>query len=295
LINNVKVPANKVITYYAKHGSVSSIKLLQSMIEYVFPILFLYCHRLGDEIFIYNLFPVANAAVLVWAIEEFKNKYTSSTASIYLSSVVKGGFLEVLKSLNVDQPHLRTILYIASQEGHLHILNWVKDNFTLKTPKSTYTGILDWELECSEEPILVERITDNTSFSEIAAEVGRLDVVMWLHSNGFDWDFKTCRNAALNGHFDLLKWARVNGCPWNEPCCAAAAAIGHLEMLKWLRENGCPWGSLTCANAAENGNLETLKWAIDNGCPWDKNIFVKAFNKGHMDIVDWGKSQGYIK
>ena len=101
-----------------------------------------------------------------------------------------------------------------------------------------------------------------------AAERGCLGTLKSLHRRGhvtFDEDL--CALAAQGGHLEVLKWLHENGYPWNEDTCELAARHGHLGVLQWARANGCPWDEGTCAAAARGGHTEALAWARKKGCP----------------------------
>lgn len=152
-----------------------------------------------------------------------------------------------------------------------------------------------------------KRATANYAICAAAAGAGRLQTLEWLHTEGYRWDYTTCRNAARHRHLDVLRYARANWCPWEHEwqsikpfkfsTAYAAAAGGNVELLIWARGNGCvmsnadsrfvdcaayhgrlaalqwfrqlghPWNSGTCVAAARGGQAETLRWLIDNGCP----------------------------
>ena len=90
----------------------------------------------------------------------------------------------------------------AMNSGHVHILQWMKDN-----------GMTDkWR--------------ESHKFMHYAASKGHLDVVKWLHANGCPWDKKACLFAAKYKHWDTLQYLVDNKCPgWEE------AAIKHAEHL----------------------------------------------------------------
>ena len=119
---------------------------------------------------------------------------------------------------------------------------------------------LYWGVEQCGAPLSVR-------FCLFAADLGDLDMLIWLRARGCPWDAKTCSRAALGGHLAMLQWARENGCPWDAWTCSHAAALGRLAVLQWARENGCPWDARTCSRAAEYGHLDVLQWARENGCP----------------------------
>ena len=103
---------------------------------------------------------------------------------------------------------------------------------------------------------------------EEAAERGCLGTLKSLHRRGhvtFDEDL--CALAAQGGHLEVLKWLHENGYPWNEDTCELAARHGHLGVLQWARANGCPWDGWTCKYAARNAHSKLLSWAQANGAP----------------------------
>jgi hypothetical protein len=76
----------------------------------------------------------------------------------------------------------------------------------------------------------------------IAARLGHLDCLKYLHKNGYPWNNDTCNEAAANGHLDCLKYAHKHGCEWYYDTTYEAVANGHLDCLKYAHENGCRWG-----------------------------------------------------
>ena len=155
---------------------------------------------------------------------------------------------------------------------------------------------------------------------EQAAKKGFLDILQYLHENGYSWNWKTCKNAAKNGHLKCLKYAGENDCsfysdltslaarnghldilqylyslnfPWHGNTCSEAARNRHLDCLKFARENGCPWDASTCKSAVESGSLEILKYARENGCPWDEKIICsKAALSGNLKMLIYARENG---
>ncbi len=128
-------------------------------------------------------------------------------------------------------------------------------------------------------------------FCNIAAEVGRLDLLKWARKQvpPLKWGYETCQAAAKGGHLHILQWLRNKDnnnevldqdrernkdfCNWNAYTCAAAAENGHLELLVWCRNREihgdyiCPWASYykntivnACSSAAKGGHLNILRW-----------------------------------
>ena len=88
----------------------------------------------------------------------------------------------------------------AMNSGHVHILQWMKDN-----------GMTGELLECH---------------MYLTAGRGHLEVVKWLHVNGCPWDEKACSSAGSRTHWDTLQYLVDNKCPgWEK------AAITYAEHL----------------------------------------------------------------
>ena len=78
--------------------------------------------------------------------------------------------------------------------------------------------------------------------------------------------------AAKIGNLEILKYLHEQGYPWNRLTCTVAAGYGHLNCLTYLHENNCPWDYRTCHWAALKGHLDCLIYAIENGCPFKRTI-----------------------
>lgn len=105
----------------------------------------------------------------------------------------------------------------------------------------------------------------------LAADRGRLDLLVCARDNGCPWDSSVMARGARGGHLDLVRWAHENGCPWDEDTTASAATNGHLSLLQWVRSMGCPWDWGCCFEAWLNGHAECLRWARENGAPYTKD------------------------
>ena len=126
------------------------------------------------------------------------------------------------------------VLSEGDEEGHLHILCWIKHLFGgLGEIGKQITGVI---------------------------VNGNLNILKWLYANydGYKHKRKFCTYAAELGYLDMLKWLIHNGCEWNtKKVCKALAAGGHTEMLLWVRDHGAVW-TKACLNAAiENNHFET--------------------------------------
>jgi len=155
------------------------------------------------------------------------------------------------------------VCYTAAEQGHLHVLKWLKDN--------------GWP--CCEAKV-----------SASCAMNGQLECLQWLWDHGCRCDHKVCELAAEHGHLEVLEWALHNGLPYMDNLCTRAAIWGELRVLMWLRERGHPWDEDTFEKAIHSGNLPLLQWLKDNGCPWDVSECVgMARRMNHRDVLRWIK------
>jgi hypothetical protein len=130
-----------------------------------------------------------------------------------------------------------------------------------------------------------EKFWDSTTFA-MAADMGQIQMVDWLHEHGCPWNKYTCMSAAAKGNLKVLQYLREHGCPWDEHTCLHAANGGHLSVLQWARNNGCPWDERTCMSAAGKGYLKVLEYAVTNKCPWDRySICNYAATRGQSNVL----------
>ena len=126
----------------------------------------------------------------------------------------------------------------------------------------------------------------------IAAKIGHLECLRYLHEHGCPWDSMTCSSAASRGHLECLKYAHEHGCPWDSYTCYYAAIGGRFECLKYAHEHGCSWNLLTSSGAASEGHLECLKYAHEHGCPWDAKTCCYAAACGHLECLVYAHEHG---
>jgi hypothetical protein len=122
----------------------------------------------------------------------------------------------------------------------------------------------------------------------VAATRGDIEIMKWLHEEQCPWDFNTFCKAVRHGNMEILKWLKKEGCPWNERVFWSAAETGNLQILVWLRVEGCPWCPNTFYWAIDGGaDLLTLKWLYHEKCPWNEYAMTAAVKRGDMEILMW--------
>lgn len=139
-----------------------------------------------------------------------------------------------------------------------------------------------------------------------AAGGGHLDCLVFLHEQGYRWDFRTCAAAARCGSLECLTYAHKNGCllshnmiddnffeaSIDEMACTAAASGGHLACLQYAHENKCPWHLRTTIAAAEGGHLSCLKYAHEKGCKWNADVCAAAAKCGSLACLQYAHENG---
>jgi len=80
----------------------------------------------------------------------------------------------------------------------------------------------------------------------LAARYGHIDVVKWLHYNGYEltgldrphFSYRLPLDAAVNGgHLEITKWLHKKGYQWTFHASITALVGADIEMIKYLYEN----------------------------------------------------------
>lgn len=115
----------------------------------------------------------------------------------------------------------------------------------------------------------------------IAATMGELAVLKYLHEAGVDWNGSECFLAAQGGHLSCLKYLHENGCSWDGLTLVMAASYGRLDCLTYAYENGCrDWPGNTTEFVAVRGHLDCLQYAHEHGCAWGRHTVSRALHNG---------------
>ena len=175
-----------------------------------------------------------------------------------------------------------------------YLCTHIPEKYQILTYNAAYTGNL--ELLCW---LHAEGFQLNIGVYMKAVKGGHLRVLYWLYTHNnlyFQYD-SYCAEAAHCGHLHVIKWLRSLNppSPWCTLTCAFAADNQDLDMLKWLRQQKppCQWDKNTTLGIAWNGNVEMLKWvrSQDPPCPWDESVYLSASQNGHINILEWLRNQ----
>jgi hypothetical protein len=128
----------------------------------------------------------------------------------------------------------------------------------------------------------------------VAAEIGSVEVLLYLKQQRREFDTLTMASAAAKGHLEACQFLMAEECPCDAWACAEAAAGGHLETVRFLHESGCPWDAAgMCASAAECGNIELLHYLISEGCSFNftEDDMNTAAQRGHLLICQYLRAE----
>jgi len=132
------------------------------------------------------------------------------------SNAAESGKLDVIKWFdkkdlgNLDNIDKSVCAKEAARHGHLHILQWLKEEKDLQLVSSFY---------------------------DFAIDGGQLHVMKWLREQSCPWGEDTFACAALEGHLDILQFLHDEGCPWDRSIYIDEEDVTS-EVIEWLRING---------------------------------------------------------
>lgn len=133
----------------------------------------------------------------------------------------------------------------------------------------------------------------STNICDLAAKIGDIPLMIYLHNRGHAWNKWTIAAAAAGGQLECIKYAHEHGCAWDDIATEEAAKRGDLDCLKYLHENGCPWiGTSVTFQVANQGHLECLQYAHENGCAWDREVTETAAYNQHLDCLQYACENG---
>jgi len=131
---------------------------------------------------------------------------------------------------------------------------------------------------------------------EYAAWTGNLASLKWLQRR-FPTTSKAFDTAAAMARLDILEWLHGQGYRGTSMAMDMAAQNGHLPCVIWLHRRGYNCTTSAMDFAAENNHIEVVKWLDANrteGCTTDAVDYALFF--GHLEMVTWllrHRSEGF--
>ena len=131
----------------------------------------------------------------------------------------------------------------------------------------------------------------------IAVRNGHVHILQWLQELG-DFSFlpkyrpspgRETGCAADNGDLDMLQWLHTNGFPWSDNVFLYAAGKGHLLVLQYLRDLHCPcvdeiyW----IASLLLHCQYNAVQCILTNECWISPDISTSTYNPQTVQILQW--------
>lgn len=183
---------------------------------------------------------------------------------------------------------LLTLLTIIKYKNNIKCLLMKRNLCNLEGVMSDRLDYRWWDDHYCE----YKQIKMQDDMCRIAASIGDLSLLKYLHQNEYEWDEMTPACAAEGGHLECLKYAHQNGCEWNGRIMECAAQNGYLECVKYALENGCKWHGVAVEMAAYGGHLECLKHALENGGKRNAYSLTDAAQRGYEESLIYAKKTG---
>lgn len=159
----------------------------------------------------------------------------------------------------------------AARNGHSKIIKFAHDNNLIMSGKI---------------------ITLNAALS------GNLDLLKYLHSNGYEWDPSTTWNASREGHLDCLIYAHTNGCPIDTDCMNVAVHYSNLNTLRYLYESGVRCDDTTFERVFDglysDNSLKVIRYMIENKFTKYQNVGIYAIEYGKLDTLVYSVQYEYF-
>jgi hypothetical protein len=177
-------------------------------------------------------------------------------------AVARGGCVRTAAAVNDDATEWFGVLSHALRSGRRRFVEWVLA-----------------EMEPNFDANLVAD----------AASSGSVELVKWLHGNGYVVGGRALKNAAASGNVDLCKWVSDHGLVPNESTMKTAAAWQHVAVLEWHLAQGCRCTSEVLASAVHSGGVRAVSWCLDHipDIPDSSDLLALSCRYGRSDVFEY--------
>lgn len=190
--------------------------------------------------------------------------------------------------MHTVRTHHVSLLRIAMRRAAVSVVLWILF-IRCEQPSQEDLNIAAEHGKLDMLVILDSRMQSNfTINAALPANNGHLGIVRWLHLDHGVFTQYTMDAAAHHGYIDIVKWLHTNR---NERCTPnavdQAAREGHFNVVKWLlqnRDEGCT--SYALQMAIIGNHFKIVKWLHENlPRQWDGNLIDIAASKGSLKMV----------
>lgn len=215
--------------------------------------------------------------------EQLKSEIYIDDALIYIAS--GNGDTDLLQYLIDDGCKLNWTAFgvareYAAERGNYKFLNYFISHFeesfecsgetrkyyqskiTVDKYNSMYDACLDAVMKDDLGKLCVhfKKSRDDIILSNLAANLGHIKCLKFLHGMDCVMDATTCESAAEGGHLDCLEYAHKSGCALTPNVMNLAAKHGQFECLLYAHQNGCKYDNLIKLSAIEGGNDDCIEY-----------------------------------
>lgn len=126
----------------------------------------------------------------------------------------------------------------AARGGQLHILRYLFEKGYTWSCDSFNAAVMGDHLNCVEYMAEKKCPVDVMNAIDLAAQHGSFTVLKFLREKlRFPWFTSTCAIAASVGRLDILQYLHSNKCPWDQETCRRASTQ---QCMQYAVSNGCP-------------------------------------------------------
>lgn len=156
--------------------------------------------------------------------------------------------------------------------GNLDHLKWIVELLACPLESGMFNmavlnghlDVLKWGLE--------QKCLYNENFSLYAAHSGGLEILTWLHDNGYKISPEVYSISLRNGNYIIYEWAIKNCIPSdniNWKICVQELFRGHHYNVE-VNETGDDYYTIL-VNLIKKGDYKLIEWAISKGCIVSEN------------------------
>jgi len=125
-------------------------------------------------------------------------------------------------------------------------------NIIMDAITNGYYNLLKWMTSTSSSSSNKQYLSKFSKSAKVdlcrkAAGIGHLEILKYLLEDSLPRSSEVntliVGSAAANGQIEIVKWLHKNGYPWEKWCYPSAAKNGHLDILKYQYDNGCQLSS----------------------------------------------------
>jgi len=203
---------------------------------------------------------------LDWLRNVKSSDYSRYVTAGVIKKAIRSGNLELVQYLlDMHNPMglYSSILKIASQYNHKHIVQWV-----------TTECLIFWDYSRCDGAILS----------------GNVDMLKYVENLGFRMNYQSFANAVSKESIPMIEYVIGKiGVQDKE----GVVHSGYVHVLKWLREHGYKCDNMLClADAIILGQEQSIKWLIENGYDVPFNdVFISSIKRGHTHILETFKEK----